>query len=40
MLIKNIRITTEIYGKPFYYLLSKTDILYVISDILYRIEEI
>ena len=26
-----------LYGKPFYYLLSKTDILYIISDILYRI---
>ena len=26
-----------VYGKPFYYLLSKTDILYIISDILYRI---
>ena len=25
------------YGKPFYYLLCKVDILYVISDILYRI---
>ena len=25
------------YGKPFYYLLCKTDILYVISDILFRI---
>ena len=25
------------YGKPFYYLLSKIDILYIISDILYRI---
>ena len=26
-----------LYGKPFYYLLSKIDILYIISDILYRI---
>ena len=26
-----------LYGKPFYYLLCKIDILYVISDILYRI---
>ena len=25
------------YGKPFYYLLSKIDDLYIISDILYRI---
>ena len=25
------------YGKPFYYLLCKVDILYVISDILFRI---
>ena len=25
------------YGKPFYYLLCKTDILYILSDILYRI---
>ena len=28
---------TNIYGKPFYYLLCKVDILYVISDILYLI---
>ena len=27
----------DTYGKPFYYLLSKIDILYIISDILYRI---
>ena len=26
-----------LYGKPFYYLLSKIDILYIRSDILYRI---
>ena len=29
--------TAEFYGKPIYYLLSKIDILYIISDILYRI---
>ena len=29
--------TAAYYGKPFYYLLSKLDILYIISDILYRI---
>ena len=28
---------SDIYGKPFYYLLCKIDILNVISDILYRI---
>ena len=28
---------TVFYGKPFYYLLCNVDILYVISDILYRI---
>ena len=27
----------DIYGKPFYYLLSEIDILYILSDILYRI---
>ena len=29
-------IISDIYGKPFYYLLCRIDILYVISDILYR----
>ena len=29
--------SADLYGKPFYYLLSKIDILYIISDILYRI---
>ena len=27
---------SNLYGKLFYYLLSKIDILYIISDILYR----
>ena len=31
---------SDIYGKPFYYLLCKIDILNVISDILYRISNI
>ena len=26
-------VLSDLYGKPFYYLLCKTDILYVISDI-------
>ena len=29
--------TTSLYGKPFYYLLCKIDILYIKSDILYNI---
>ena len=28
------------YGKPFYYLLCKIDILYIISNILYMIQDI
>ena len=42
-----IRITTEIYGKPLYYLIPKTDILYQISykgfkisNIVYQISNI
>ena len=44
--IKKKKIITSVvmqpgtYGKPFYYLLSKIDILYIISDILYRIYDI
>ena len=35
--ILHTRQTCAEYGKPFYYLLRKIDILYIISDILYRI---